>query len=204
MRRLAYVLLLFGVLGAVLSACASGGAPASGTTPPTAKASGASDLNTPTPQPAIPVAGTVKEVTVSTVTLDSDKMFSITTKTQVLVTQKAAASDLKAGQYVEVTAKKQADSSLLASTVDIFDDALKGQNQGQRAMTDGSVMVNGTIDTVQGDAVTLKSDGGGAKIKLAPDAAISKASAGKLGDIKVGTKVAAALDNTVAHIVSVR
>ena len=204
MRRRAYVVTLLAVLAVVLSACASGGASAPGRTPSPATSSEPAAAATSTPQPTIPLSGTVTEVTMSTVTLDGNRMFSTGPKTQVLVTKKGAASDLKAGQYVEVTGKKQPDNSVLASTVDILDESLRGQNAGQRGSTDGGVVVNGTIDTVQGDSLTLKPDGGSASVKLSPDATVSSAAAGSLGDIKVGGKVAASLEKTVAQTVSVR
>jgi hypothetical protein len=150
------------------------------------------------------MAGTVTEVTMSTVTLEGNKMFSTGPKTQVLVTKKGAASDLKAGQYVEVTGKKQTDGSVLASTIDILDESLRGQNAGQRGSTDGGVVINGTVDTVQGDSLTMKPDGGSASVKLAPDGTVSNAAAGSLGDLKVGSKVTASLEKTVAQTVMVR
>ena len=71
-------------------------------------------------------------------------------------------------------------------------------------MTEGNLMTNATIDQVQGDTFTVTWDGGGARVRLAPDAQIGRIAVGSPSDLKEGTAVTAAVANGVAQSVSLQ
>jgi hypothetical protein len=157
------------------------------TPPPTPTATPAPTAAATTNAPAAPsrisVDGTVQTVDGTKLILADGKSFALTDKTNVVRLVPLTAADLKVGQYVAVTAKRQPDNSLLASVVNVFPTT---GNTFQRPMTGGNIMTNGTIDQISGNSFTVTFTGGGAKVVLAPDAKINQFQTATLADVKPG------------------
>jgi hypothetical protein len=173
---------------------------------------------TPTPAPTVAparangaqaggatrIGGAVQSVESGKITLSDGEVIATTPQTRVSHLVTITPADLKAGLYVAVTAKRQTDNTLLASVVNVFDDSLRGVGAGQRPMTGGNLMTNATIDQVSGDTFTVAWDGGGARVKLAPDAKLGKIVVGSLADVKVGSTISALVTDGVAQSVSLQ
>lgn len=170
-------------------------APTAATTPAAAAA--------PATSPIERVNGTIQSFTSGTVMLSGGKSFTVSDKTRIILIQPAKASDLKSGDYVAVTAKRQPDNTLLASIVNVFPASMKGVGVGQRPITGGNLMTNATIDQASGDSFTVTFPGGGAQVKLASDAQISKLVDGSQSDLKEGAMASAAVLKGVAQSISI-
>ena len=151
------------------------------------------------------VSGTVQTADGGKITLADGTSFTVADNARVFRQQTIAAADLKSGQFVAVTAKRQQDNTLLASIVSIFSDSLSKTIQGgQRPLPQGNLMTNATIDQVSGNSFTVTFTGGGANITLAPDAQILKQSDATTADIKPGAKVSAGVVNGTAQMVLIQ
>lgn len=150
------------------------------------------------------VSGAVQAVGSNQITLADGTVLATTAQTRVTRLEAITAADLQAGQYVAVTAQRQPDNTLLASIVNVFDESLRGVGPGQRPMTGGNLMTNATIAQVTGDAFTVTWDGGGASVKLAPDAKVERIVVGSLSDVKPGGNVSASVANGVAQSISLQ
>lgn len=218
-RRSALTMLAVGILAVVLAACSATAAPMPPLTPMPAPTA----MSTPVPTtiPALTpattpassagaggggnrVSGSVASIAADKITLADGTIITTTAQTRVSRLVVITPADLKTGLFVAVTAKRQTDNTLLASAVNVFDESLRGVGVGQRPMTGGNLMTNATIDQVTGDTFTVTWDGGGAKIKLAPDAKIGKIVIGSLADIKEGATISASVTNGVAQSVSLQ
>ena len=206
MRTRSYVLVI-SLIATVVTACASVFASPTSHTPtpaPATAAASAPATGSPASVPGTRVSGKVTGVTDSTITMADGTVFSTGDKTRVTRLDKITAADLEAGQYVAVTAQRQADNTLLASIVNVFDESMRGLGPGQRPMTGGNLMTNATIDKISGDTFTVTWDGGGANVKLAPDAKLSRIVVGKVNDIKVGDTLSVSIANGVAQNISMQ
>ena len=157
----------------------------------------------PATNPIDRMNGTIQSFANGTVMLSGGKSFTVSDKTRIILIQSATVSDLKSGDYVAVTAKRQPDNTLLASIVNVFPASMKGVGVGQRPMTGGNLMTNATIDQANGDSFTVTFPGGGAQVKLASDAQISKLVDGSQSDLKEGAMASAAVLKGVAQSISV-
>ncbi len=187
----------------VLAACA----PATAQVAPTATpAPTIAPSPAPSPQPggATRVSGAVQSVEVGKITLADGTVVATTPQTRVTHLEAITPADLKTGLYVAVTAKRQPDNTLLASVVNVLDESLRGAGAGQRPMAGGNLMTNATIDDVSGDTFIVTWEGGGARVKLAPDAKVGKIVVGSLADVKTGSTISALLANGVALSVSLQ
>lgn len=195
----------------VAAGCAQASPPApTATVPPAPTAtpvpasSPAAAAATPPTNPAERDDGTIQAVANGTITLSDGKTFSVVSKTRIIRTESIKAGDLKTGDYVAVTAKRQTDNTLLASVVNVFPSSLKGVGVGQRPMTGGNLMTNATVDKIDGDSFTVTFPGGGAQVKLAPDAQLNRLVDATLDDLKAGTTVSALVQQGTAQSISIR
>lgn len=161
-------------------------------------------------QPAQPPAtarqrlnGTVKAASGGTVTLTDGHSFTLAPKAHVIRLVPIQATDLKVGDYVAVTATRQADNSLLATIVNIFPASMRGVGVGQRPMGGGDLMTNATINKLSPGGFTVTFPGGGARVKLAPHAAVNRFEEAGAAAIKPGVKVSALLKGGSAGLVLV-
>src|SRR5579872_5760898 len=84
------------------------------------------------PQPATPTAaaaargqrlsGLVQNITNGKITLDDGSSFTVSGDTRLTRVVAATLADLRVGDYVAVTAKRQSDNTLLATVVNVFPD----------------------------------------------------------------------------------
>lgn len=149
------------------------------------------------------VNGTIQSFANGTVMLSGGQSFGVTDKTRIIRIEVAKSGDLKSGDYIAVTAKRQPDNTLLASIVNVFPDSMKGVGVGQRPMTGGNLMTNATIDQANGDSFTVTFPGGGAQVKLASNAQINRLVDGSQVDLKEGAMASAAVLKGVAQSISI-
>ncbi len=135
------------------------------------------------------VSGSVQSVSGNSITLSDGSAITANAQTRIARVESITPADLKAGLYVAVTAQRQPDNTLLASQVNVFDESRRGVGAGQRPMTGGNLMTNATISTVSGTTFTVTWEGGGANVKLAPDAKVTRTVALSMSDVKPGNTI---------------
>lgn len=146
------------------------------------------------------VNGTVQTSAGGQVTLSDGTKFDLAPNARIGRLQSIKAGDLKAGQFVAITSKRQPDNTLLASVVSIFPDSLVNVVPGgERPLPEGNLMTNATIDSISGNSFTVVFTGGGAKVTIAPDAYLIKQIDATANDLTPGTKVSAAVANGVSN-----
>ncbi|HEY3079374.1 MAG TPA: DUF5666 domain-containing protein [Chloroflexota bacterium] len=150
------------------------------------------------------ISGTVQSADGGKITLGDGRAFTLDANTRIIRQESIAPADLKAGMYVAVTATRESDGTLLASMVNIFPEETRGAGIGQRPMSGGALMTNATIDQVEGSNFSVSFPGGGARIRLAPEAKLARLVMGQMGDIHAGMTVSALVNNGVASSVSVQ
>ena len=108
---------------------------------------------------------------------------------------KIALSDIKAGDYIGVAAMPQADGSQKALSVHLFPEAMRGTAEGFRPwdLRPNSTMTNATVDqTVEsndGQRLTLKYKDGEKNVVVPPDTPIVTFVASDKSEVKPGAKL---------------
>ena len=193
---------LAGFALAALAACGGASAPAAPAASPQPLAATPAASPTrggPAPASAARIEGTVASAAADKITLTDGTSFGLTPTTRVLRQLTITAADLKPGMYVAVTAKRQADSTLLASIVSVFSESVsRAVAAGQRPLPEGNLMTNATIDQVAGSSFTVTFPGGGAKILIAPDAQLIQQLDATSRDLRTGEKISASVTNGLA------
>ncbi len=172
------------------------------TSPPAAAAAAPSPSASAVPTER--VEGVVQQAGASQIGLGGGRTFTLASNTRVTRAQKITPADLQPGQYVAVTAKRQADNTLLASVVNVFPPSLGQVAPGQRPLPEGNLMTNASIDQVQGNTFTVTFPGGGARVQLAPDAQLTKQTDATPSDIKAGDNVVVQSVNGDARAVTIQ
>jgi hypothetical protein len=154
------------------------------------------------------VVGTVNAVAGTRVGLADGTQFELSPGSRIIQSRPGTVSDLHAGQFVAITASRQADESLLAIRVNVFAEASRGQGEGQRPMATGNVMTNATIDGTIGDLVggefEVAFPDGRDRVRLAPDVEIEVRSDGEISDVQPGAEVTAVINDGFAQSVSIQ
>lgn len=119
-----------------------------------------------------------------------------TPETHVISQQPARLEDVVAGEFVAVTAKKEAEGMLTAIAINIFPTPLRGQiREGQWPMETGDIMTNAVITQnvtrVSGHMLYLAYKGGTAMINVSPMATVRRMTLITLGKLKTGMQVSA-------------
>jgi len=145
----------------------------------------------------------------ATVSLSDGTSFRTTDRTTIVRTQPGTPADLQPGQYVAITAQPQQDGTLLASIVSVFPESQRGLAPGQRPMDDGNLMTNATIDDAQisrneAGELTVSFPGGGAQVRVAPNAQILLRVPGTLADVQPGQTLTGTVADGLATALSVR
>ncbi len=209
--RLSSLLALAAIAAAACSPAASP-APTSApapTTAPAAAAPAASPAAAPAPSPvpsavaAEPVNGVVQSFSGTQLTLASGRSFSVPSTARIQRQTLIGGSDLKVGDYVAVTAKRQPDNTLLASIVNVFPPSLGQVAPGQRPMPEGNLMTNATISETTGNGFTVTFPGGGARVQLAPDARVTRSTDATTSDLTPGVSVTAQVVDNAARVVTI-
>jgi hypothetical protein len=172
----------------------------------TATATGtAGGAATPGANAATRVTGTVQTIDASEITLTNGTTFALTSDARVIVQRVITSADLKPGQFVAVTAKRQPDNTLLASIVSVFSDSLsKTIPAGQRPLPEGNLMTNASIGELKGNSFTVTFTGGGANVTLAPDAQLLQQTDATIGDLKIGATISAGVTDGTARSVTIQ
>ena len=129
--------------------------------------------------------------------------FTLAADTRIVRLLSATLSDLKAGDYIAVTAKKQPDATLLASMINVFAPSMRGIAAGQFPMSGGNLMTNATIDKVDASGISVSFPNGSAVVKVAPDAKLMKLVDATAADVKEGASVSAVVAGDVARLVTI-
>lgn len=194
------------VLSAPATSAAATAAAATAAAPARSPAAGAgpAGLGTPATNPVERLSGAVQSVDGGKITLKDGNSFSLSPQTVITKRAPITAADLKVGETVAITAKRQPDNTLLASMVVVFPTAPNGFTLGQRPLDAGNLMTNATIDKVSGNSFHATFPGGAEQVMVAPDAQLSMLAAGTVADIVAGATVTAAVRDGVAQQVSIQ
>ncbi len=142
------------------------------------------------------LAGVIEKVDGHTVTAKSDKGVQLTLhladKLMVVEVVKASLTDIKAGEFIGSGAMPQPDGTQKAVEVHIFPESMRGTGEGFRPWTrPGSTMTNGTVGetvtAVNGQAITVRYQGGEQKIVVPPGTPIVKYQVADMSALKSGT-----------------
>jgi hypothetical protein len=146
------------------------------------------------------LAGTIVSVDGPTVTLKTTKgenvKVNLTGNGSVLAVEKVKMDGIKIGEFAGVGSMPQADGTHRAVRISIFDEARRGNNEGERpgwGPDSKGTMTNATVDTsvaaVDGQMLTLKYKGGERKVIVPPDAVIQRNVPSSAADLKPGAAV---------------
>jgi Domain of unknown function (DUF5666) len=138
-----------------------------------------------------------------TLTLTSGRTLSIPPSALVTRATSSSAADLRQGDYVAITGKRQSDNTVLASIVTVFPPSVGQLAPGQRPLPEGNLMTNATVDQVHGNTFTVTFPGGGARIQLAPDAQITRLADASLSDVHPGDMVVAQVVDGAVRMLSI-
>ncbi|CZT28382.1 hypothetical protein [Pseudomonas cerasi] len=147
-----------------------------------------------------PMRGTVDSVSADTLdfTIRSGQHESIklTDKTGIRLVSEADFKQIKGDSFVGSAAIPQADGTLKALEVTVFEASLKGSGEGHYGWenADGSTgtMTNGTVGTLAGTdgrTLTVKYEGGEKKLVVPQDVPIAYVEPGKVDQLTKGAKV---------------
>ena len=150
----------------------------------------------PTLPPAV-VSGTITSVGTDVVvvkTADGPKRVRLTAATRVGNWVPATLSDVKAGEMIGVTARKEMNGALTAEEIHIFPVGRPIQAR-QFPWTNGTIMTNApvtsVVNAVSGRTVTLTYQGKPVRINIPMNTAIRRVTAGTRDELKVGTRISA-------------
>src|SRR5262245_22555399 len=149
------------------------------------------------------VKGKIAAVEGSTIVINEAKgggqaKVKLKDKAVIMTVGKATLAEVKPGAYIGVGAMPQADGSQKAIRVMIFPEVQRGTGEGHYPWTTpgsvpNSTMTNATVDTtvqsVEGQVLTVKYKGGTQKIIIGPDASIVSNMPGGPADLKPGTAI---------------
>jgi len=108
---------------------------------------------------------------------------------------KKSVADIKANDFIAITAMPQPDGSQKAVAIAIFPEALRGAGEGHRPwdLAPNSTMTNATVanevKSVDGSTLQVTYKGGEQKIVVPPTAEITSLVPGSMADVKAGEKI---------------
>ncbi|MDN3219714.1 hypothetical protein [Pseudomonas nunensis] len=147
-----------------------------------------------------PLRGTVESVSNNTLTFTTrsgaQQTIGLTDKTDFKRVSKANIDSIKADSFVGSAATPQADGSLKALEVTVFESSLKGSGEGHYGWqnADGSTgtMTNGTVGKLSkanGRTLTVNYKGGEKQLVVPDDVPIAYVEPGKADDLVKGAKI---------------
>ncbi|MFC6338120.1 hypothetical protein GIR22_09440 [Pseudomonas sp. CCM 7891] len=147
-----------------------------------------------------PLRGTVESVSDNTLTFTTrtgaHETIGLTDKTGIVRVSKAAIDSIKPDSFVGSAATPQADGSLKALEVTVFESSLKGSGEGHYGWqnADGSTgtMTNGTVGKLSkanGRTLTVSYKGGEKQLIVPNDVPIAYVEPGKADELVKGAKV---------------
>jgi hypothetical protein len=146
------------------------------------------------------LTGRIVSVEGPTVTLKTTKgenvKVNLTEKGTVMAVEKVKMDGIKAGEFVGIGSMPHADGTQRAIRINIFEEARRGNNEGERSGwgTDAKgTMTNGTVDTtvgsIDGQVLMLKYKDGERKVIVTPETVIQRNAPGSAADLKPGAAV---------------
>ena len=163
-----------------------------------------------------PLRGTVESVSNNTLTFTvrsgAQQTIGLTDKTGISRVSKANIDSIKSDSFIGSAAIPQANGSLKALEVTVFDASLKGSGEGHYGWqnADGSTgtMTNGTVGKLSktdGRTLTVNYQGGEKQIVVPDDVPIAYVEPGKTDELVKGTKIVVfpAADGTSARGIAV-
>ena len=142
--------------------------------------------------------GTIDAVGTGMLTLTSAAgarvQIKTTAETFLLDRVQAKLEDIKVGDFIAVTARKESNGSLTALSINIFAPALRGRvREGQWPMDTGNIMTNAVVteyvSRVSGRTISLAITGGTPTIAVAPSAEVHRLVLITLQDLRAGMHV---------------
>ncbi len=142
--------------------------------------------------------GTIDAVGTGMLTLTSAAgahvQVNTTAETFLIDRLQAKLEDIKAGDFVAVTARKESNGSLTAVVINIFAPAMRGRvREGQWPMETGNIMTNAVVteyvSRVSGRTISLAITGGTPTIAVPPGAAVHRLVLITLHNLRAGMHV---------------
>lgn len=149
------------------------------------------------------VEGMVTSFSGGRVVLSDGRSLSVPDGARISRSLPIDAADLRPGDYVAITGKRQPDNTVLASMVNVFPASLGQVAPGQRLLPEGNLMTNATIDQIEGRSLVVVFPGGGARVQLAPDAHITRGVDAALTDLVPGVAVVAMVVDDAARAITI-
>jgi hypothetical protein len=150
------------------------------------------------------------------VILQDGEQFTVSPDARVIRVVPADAQSIEPEEFVAVTAKRQADGTLLASEVNIFPESMRGLGAGQRPMDAGNLMTNATVEDRSGDLMTnatideatpqsftVSFPGGSDRVRLAEDARVARFEPATSADLQPGTAISAFVNDGSAQFITI-
>ena len=150
------------------------------------------------PAPAAPTEGTIASVEAGAVTVTTragaQVRVVITPETTIIQRKAVGLENIKPSDFVGVTARREADGSLTAISINIFPPEFKDRaRQTQFVMESGNIMTNATVfqnvRRVEGRTLYLKLGDGSVIIAVPKDATVLRLTLAKAGDLRPGMTV---------------
>ncbi len=118
----------------------------------------------------------------------------VTAETQIIQRKPVALESIRPNDVVGVTARREADGSLTAISINIFPPEFKDRiRQAQFVMETGNIMTNAAVfqnvRRIEGRTLYLKLGDGSVVIAVPKDAAVLRLTLGKITDLKPGMQV---------------
>jgi hypothetical protein len=113
-------------------------------------------------------------------------------KTEIIVTQPIALSDIKSGDFLGVTSNRGADGKLTAFEIRRFPKPLNPGHRpfdGREDQTMTNATVSATVQATSGRELTLAYEGGAQKVVVPESAAVSMLVPGSAADLVPGARV---------------
>lgn len=150
------------------------------------------------PAPGGQAEGTITAVETAAVTVTtrtgSQVRIAVTGDTLVIQRKPVKLEDIKRNEFVGVTARREADGSLTAISINIFPPEFKGRvREAQFMMESGNIMTNATVfqnvRRIEGRTLYLKLGDGTAVIAVPKDVEVIRLTVIRFSDLKPGMRV---------------
>lgn len=150
------------------------------------------------PPPVGQAEGTITAVETAAVTLTirtgGQVRIAITGDTLVIQRKPVKLEDIKRNEFVGVTARREADGSLTAISINIFPPEFKSRvREAQFMMESGNIMTNATVfqnvRRIEGRTLYLKLGDGTAVIAVPKDVEVIRLTVIRFSDLKPGMRV---------------
>jgi hypothetical protein len=142
--------------------------------------------------------GTIAAVESGTLTITTQAGAQVrvvlTPETTIIQRRQVTLESIRPNDFVGVTAKREADGSLTAISINIFPPEFKGRiRQAQFVMNTGNIMTNATVfqnvRRIEGRTLYLKLGDGTAVIAVPKDAVVLRLTLAKPSDLRAGMAV---------------